>query len=131
MGKIKKLSTKLQDGTWSPFYDFGANAVNIDMVDGNNLEEEFHLGSPGITKFQNINNSISVVEEYRNDITQTKNYYKMITNFEIQNGNMTIVQKLYWIVEENINEVGKKKKIVIFENVNGSLQIKETVKSGV
>lgn len=126
MSKIKKLSTKAQDGSWSPFVDFGANAVNVDMLDGNNLEEEFHLGSPGITKFQNNADSVIITEEYRNSDTQTQNYYKMITTFENQDGNTLITQKIYWVADVG-NETLKKTKKVVFEEVAGSLQIKETV----
>lgn len=40
MQKIKKISFKIQDGTFSNPLNIGADAINVDMSNGNNVEKE-------------------------------------------------------------------------------------------
>jgi hypothetical protein len=49
MGKIKSISQKLVDGSFSKPYPIGVDAANVDMADGSTLEEEV----------KSLNNSIS------------------------------------------------------------------------
>lgn len=127
MKKIKKLSQKLQDGTFSSPLPLGADAFNIDMISGNNLEEEMHLGSPSMTSFDiDYNNQMTITEEYKKEDTQTENYYIMITKFEIQDEEMVITQKLYFVKNTGVQNL-KKTKTITFESINNNLKIKEVI----
>ena len=126
--KIKEISEKLSDGTFSKFYPIGANAVDIDMDSGNNLEEEMHLGRPAITLFDTdeATKTTYIIEEYRKDESQLINYYKMITSFVQEASGMTILQKLYFVNKDAVEELKKTKK-VIFDTSSNSLKIKEEI----
>lgn len=127
MKRIKKLSQRLQNGTFSAPFPIGADALNIDMLSGNNLEEEMHLGSPSMTSFNiDANNQMIITEEYKKEDTQTENYHIMVTTFEVQNEEMVIIQKLYFVKTAGQQDL-KKTKTVIFESSNNNLKIKEVI----
>lgn len=128
MKKIKKVSQKLQNGTFSVPFPLGADAFNIDMLSGSNLEEEMHLGSPSITSIDvDTDNKMIITEEYKKEDTQTENYYIMITTFEIQNKEIIIIQKLYFVKAVGQQDL-KKIKTITFINSNNNLKIKEIIK---
>lgn len=127
MRRIKKLSQRLQNGTFSAPFPLGADAVNIDMLSGSNLEEEMHLGSPSMTSFDiDANNQMTITEEYKKEEAQTENYHVMVTTFEVQNEEMIIIQKLYFVKTAGQQDL-KKTKTVTFESSNNNLKIKEVV----
>lgn len=127
MKRIKKLSQRLQNGTFSAPFPLGADALNIDMLSGSNLEEEMHLGSPSMTSFDiDSNNQMTITEEYKKEETQTENYHVMITTFEVQNEEMIIIQKLYFVKTAGQQDL-KRTKTVTFESSNNNLKIKEVV----
>lgn len=126
MKRIKKLSQRLQNGNFSAPFPIGADALNIDMLSGSNLEEEMHLGSPSMTSFDiDSNNQMTITEEYKKEETQTENYHIMVTTFEVQNDEMIIIQKLYFV--KATGQVLKRTKTVTFEGTNNNLKIKEVV----
>lgn len=126
MEKLKKIYQRLENGDFSPSYPIGADSINVDMISGNNLEEEFHLGSPNIITFStDENNSTIITEEYKND-AQTDNYYIMITKIEeAENDEIIIVQKLNFF--KNNQLILKKTKKITFINLNDNLTIKEVI----
>lgn len=127
MKRIKELSQRLQNGTFSAPFPIGADALNIDMLSGSNLEEEMHLGSPSMTSFDiDADNQITITEEYKKEDTQTENYHVMVTTFEVQNEEMVIIQKLYFVKTAGQLDL-KKTKTVTFESSNNNLKIKEVV----
>lgn len=127
MKRIKELSQRLQNGTFSAPFPLGADALNIDMLSGSNLEEEMHLGSPSITSFNiDVNNQMTITEEYKKEETQTESYYIMVTTFEVQNEEMVIIQKLYFVKTAGQQDL-KKTKIVTFVSTDNNLRIKEVV----
>ncbi len=127
MKRIKELSQRLQNGTFSAPFPIGANALNIDMLSGSNLEEEMHLGSPSMTSFDiDADNQMTITEEYKKEETQTENYHVMVTMFEVQNEEMVIIQKLYFVKTAGQQDL-KKTKTVTFESSNNNLKIKEVV----
>lgn len=127
MKRIKKLSQKLQNGTFSAPFPIGVDALNVDMLSGSNLEEEMHLGSPSMTSFDiDADNQMTITEEYKKEETQTENYHIMITTFEVQNEEMIIIQKLYFVKTVGQQDL-KRTKTVTFESSNNNLKIKEVV----
>lgn len=127
MKRIKELSQRLQNGTFSAPFPIGADALNIDMLSGSNLEEEMHLGSPSMTSFDiDANNQMTITEEYKKEDIQTENYHVMVTTFEVQNDEMVIIQKLYFVKTAGQLDL-KKTKTVTFESSNNNLRIKEVV----
>lgn len=127
MKRIKELSQRLQNGTFSAPFPFGADALNIDMLSGSNLEEEMHLGSPSMTSFNiDVNNQMTITEEYKKEETQTESYYIMVTTFEVQNEEMVIIQKLYFVKTAGQQDL-KKTKIVTFVSTDNNLRIKEVI----
>lgn len=127
MKRIKELSQRLQNGTFSAPFPIGADALNIDMLSGSNLEEEMHLGSPSMTSFDiDADNQMTITEEYKKEDTQTENYHVMVTTFEVQNEEMVIIQKLYFVKTAGQLDL-KKTKTVTFESSNNNLKIKEVV----
>lgn len=127
MQRIKQLSQRESNGQFSPFYPIGADGLNIDMLSGSNLEEELHLGSPGITTFDtDETGKVTITEEYRKDESQTDKYHVMMTTFEVVNNEMTIVQKLYYMKDSQLEL--KKTKTVTFISSDNHLKIKEEVK---
>lgn len=127
MKRIKELSQRLQNGTFSAPFPLGADALNIDMLSGSNLEEEMHLGSPSMTSFNiDVNNQMTITEEYKKEETQTESYYIMVTTFEVQNEEMVIIQKLYFVKTAGQQDL-KKTKIVTFVSTDNNLRIKEVV----
>lgn len=127
MKRIKELSQRLQNGTFSAPFPIGANALNIDMLSGSNLEEEMHLGSPSMTSFDiDTDNQMTITEEYKKEDTQTENYHVMVTTFEVQNEEMVIIQKLYFVKTAGQLDL-KKTKTVTFESSSNNLKIKEVV----
>lgn len=127
MKRIKELSQRLQNGTFSAPFPLGADALNIDMLSGSNLEEEMHLGSPSMTSFNiDVNNQMTITEEYKKEDTQTESYYIMVTTFEVQNEEMVIIQKLYFVKTAGQQDL-KKTKIVTFVSTDNNLRIKEVV----
>lgn len=127
MKRIKELSQRLQNGTFSAPFPLGADALNIDMLSGSNLEEEMHLGSPSMTSFNiDINNQMTITEEYKKEETQTESYYIMVTTFEVQNEEMVIIQKLYFVKTAGQQDL-KKTKTVTFISTDNNLRIKEVI----
>lgn len=127
MKRIKELSQRLQNGTFSAPFPLGADALNIDMLSGSNLEEEMHLGSPSMTSFNiDVNNQMTITEEYKKEETQTESYYIMVTTFEVQNEEMVIIQKLYFVKTAGQQDL-KKTKIVTFVSTDNNLRIKEVI----
>lgn len=127
MKRIKKLSQRLQNGTFSAPFPIGVDALNVDMLSGSNLEEEMHLGSPSMTSFDiDADNQMTITEEYKKEETQTENYHIMITTFEVQNEEMIIIQKLYFVKTVGQQDL-KRTKTVTFESSNNNLKIKEVV----
>lgn len=127
MKRIKELSQRLQNGTFSAPFPLGADALNIDMLSGSNLEEEMHLGSPSMTSFNiDVNNQMTITEEYKKEETQTESYYIMVTTFEVQNEEMVIIQKLYFVKTAGQQDL-KKTKIVTFISTDNNLRIKEVI----
>lgn len=127
MKRIKELSQRLQNGTFSAPFSLGADALNIDMLSGSNLEEEMHLGSPSMTSFNiDVNNQMTITEEYKKEETQTESYYIMVTTFEVQNEEMVIIQKLYFVKTAGQQDL-KKTKIVTFVSTDNNLRIKEVI----
>lgn len=127
MKRIKELSQRLQNGTFSAPFPIGADALNIDMLSGSNLEEEMHLGSPSMTSFDiDADNQMTITEEYKKEDTQTENYHVMVTTFEVQNEEMIIIQKLYFVKTAGQLDL-KKTKTVTFESSNNNLKIKEVI----
>lgn len=125
MKKIKHISQRKQNGDFSNFIPLGADGLNIDMLSGSNLEEEMHLGSPSKTSFTTDEfGSTIITEEYKKNNNQTDNYYVMKTSFETdEDENMVIVQRLYFVIEEEL--VLKRIKKISFDSSEGSLIIKE------
>lgn len=125
MKKIKHISQREQNGNFSNFIPLGADGLNIDMLSGNNLEEEMHLGSPSKTSFETDEfGSTIITEEYKKNNNQTDKYYIMKTSFEAnEDENMIIIQKLYFIIEEEL--VLKRTKKISFDSSEGNLIIKE------
>lgn len=127
MKRIKKLSQRLQNGTFSTPFPIGVDALNVDMLSGSNLEEEMHLGSPSMTSFDiDADNQMIITEEYKKEDTQTENYHVMVTTFEVENEEMVIIQKLYFVKTAGQQDL-KKTKTVTFESSNNNLKIKEVV----
>lgn len=127
MKRIKKLSQRLQNGTFSTPFPLGVDALNVDMLSGSNLEEEMHLGSPSMTSFDiDADNQMTITEEYKKEETQTENYHIMVTTFEVQNEEMIIIQKLYFVKTAGQQDL-KRTKTVTFESSNNNLKIKEVV----
>lgn len=127
MKRIKELSQRLQNGTFSAPFPLGADALNIDMLSGSNLEEEMHLGSPSMTSFNiDVNNQMTITEEYKKEETQTESYYIMVTTFEVQNEEMVIIQKLYFVKTAGQQDL-KKTKIITFVSTDNNLRIKEVI----
>ena len=127
MERIKELSQRLQNGTFSVPFPFGADALNIDMLSGSNLEEEMHLGSPSMTSFDiDVNNQMTITEEYKKEEAQTENYHIMVTTFEVQNEEMVIIQKLYFVKTAGQQDL-KKTKTVTFISTDNNLRIKEVI----
>lgn len=127
MKRIKELSQRLQNGTFSAPFPLGADALNIDMLSGSNLEEEMHLGSPSMTSFNiDVNNQMTITEEYKKEETQTESYYIMVTTFEVQNEEIVIIQKLYFVKTAGQQDL-KKTKIVTFVSTDNNLRIKEVI----
>lgn len=127
MKRIKSLSQRLQNGTFSTPFPLGVDALNVDMLSGSNLEEEMHLGSPSMTSFDiDADNQMTITEEYKKEETQTENYHIMVTTFEVQNEEMIIIQKLYFVKTAGQQDL-KKTKTVTFESSNNNLKIKEVV----
>lgn len=127
MKRIKELSQRLQNGTFSAPFPLGADALNIDMLSGSNLEEEMHLGSPSMTSFNiDVNNQMTITEEYKKEETQTESYYIMVTTFEVQNEEMVIIQKLYFVKTAGQQDL-KKIKTVTFISTDNNLRIKEVI----
>lgn len=127
MKRIKELSQRLQNGTFSAPFPLGADALNIDMLSDSNLEEEMHLGSPSMTSFNiDVNNQMTITEEYKKEETQTESYYIMVTIFEVQNEEMVIIQKLYFVKTAGQQDL-KKTKIVTFVSTDNNLRIKEVI----
>lgn len=127
MDVIKELAVRLNGGNFSDPYPFGANGVNIDMINGNNLEEEVHLGSPNITSFETAESGDMVITEQYKAESTTGEYYKMKTTFETdENDEMKIIQKLYF-VDGDGQESLKKTKIVSFVTEGDNFSIKEVV----
>lgn len=127
MKRIKELSQRLQNGTFSAPFPLGADALNIDMLSGSNLEEEMHLGSSSMTSFDiDVNNQMTITEEYKKEEAQTENYYIMVTTFEVQNKEMVIIQKLYFVKAKGQQDL-KKTKTVTFISTNNNLRIKEVI----
>lgn len=127
MKRIKELSQRLQNGTFSAPFPLGADALNIDMLSGSNLEEEMHLGSPSMTSFNiDVNNQMTITEEYKKEETQTESYYIMVTTFEVQNEEMVIIQKLYFVKTAGQQDL-KKTKTVTFISTDNNLRIKEVI----
>ncbi len=125
--KIKSLRQKEDNNTYSSPIPIGANGINVDMLSTNNLEEEFHLGSPCVTNFTtDAQGNMTITEEYKINDSQNKDYYVMITTFEVQNNETIIIQKLYYYLEENVQELQKTKKIT-FINSELGLTIKEVI----
>lgn len=128
MKRIKSLSQRLQNGTFSTPFPLGVDALNVDMLGGSNLEEEMHLGSPSMTSFDiDADNQMTITEEYKKEETQTENYHIMVTTFEVQNEEMIIIQKLYFVKTAGQQDL-KRTKTVTFESSNNNLKIKEVVK---
>lgn len=125
MKKIKHISQRKQNGDFSNFIPLGADGLNIDMLSGSNLEEEMHLGSPSKTSFITDEfGSTIITEEYKKNNNQTDNYYVMKTSFETdEDENMVIVQRLYFVIEEEL--VLKRIKKISFDSSEDSLIIKE------
>lgn len=127
MKRIKSLSQRLQNGTFSTPFPLGVDALNVDMLSGSNLEEEMHLGSPSMTSFDiDADNQMTITEEYKKEETQTENYHIMVTTFEVQNEEMIIIQKLYFVKTAGQQDL-KRTKTVTFESSNNNLKIKEVV----
>ncbi len=112
MKKIKKMSQKLKNGTFSNPIPLGADAINIDMLNGNNLEEEIPLGSPNLISFDvdTETGGMKVIEEYKND---SQNEYYIMTTIFSPNGN-EIIKKLSLF--KNGETTLKKIKTITFEN---------------
>lgn len=125
--KIKSLRQKKDNNTYSLPIPIGANSINIDMLSTNNLEEEFHLGSPCVTTFETIENGDMVITEvYKKDESQIKDYYTMVTTFETKDNETIIIQKLYYYPKENVKEIQKIKQVNFINNELG-LTIKEVI----
>ncbi len=128
MKKIKKVSQRLSDGTFSVPFPLGANAGNIDMLSGNSLEEELHLGSPNMTSFEvDANNQTFITEEYKKEESQTEDYHIMTTSFETQNEQMIVTQKLYYVKTGGQQVLKKTKTTVFTKDSNNNLKIKEEI----
>jgi hypothetical protein len=124
--RVKKLSQKLQDGTFSSPCPIGVDSIYADMLSGSNLEQEMHLGSPNVTSFGTDSKGNTVItEEYKKEDSQTSDYYKMTTTFQVVDNEMSIVQKLYFI--NNGSEDLEKTKTITFISAGDSLQIKEVI----
>ncbi len=127
--RIKELSQKINNGTFSAPIPFGCDSKYVDMHDANTLEEEFKLGGPCITSFNNINGNTTIIEEYRKN-EQTTNFYRVNTIFSAtETGDTQIQQDLYFI--QDINEENSiallKSKIVVFQTDDNGIVIKEDI----
>lgn len=113
MSKIKKISNKLPNG-FSPPYPLGADALNVDMLSGNNLEEEFHLGCPNDVTFDMdiITDSMKVVEKFKSQ-EQNNGYYILETIFN--SSKHEVLQKLSFYDKDNVLTL-KKTQRIIFES---------------
>lgn len=120
------FSQKLKDGSFTPRTLFGVIAENVDMFNGNDLEEEFKLGGPCVTSFSDDEESGNTIitEEYK--ISEQKdNYYKVVTEIGVdERGNTLISQKLFLVESEGMNTLIKSKKVT-FEDIEGQTVIKE------
>lgn len=126
MERIKKLSQKLSDGTFSSAFPIGTDALFIDMLSGCNLEEELHLGSPSMTSFDmDEDNQMVITEEYKKEETQSENYYILITTFKVENEEMIIIQQLYFQSKEV--RTLKRTKTITFISDGKNLKIKEVI----
>ena len=65
-------------------------------------------------------------EEYKKEEAQTENYHIMVTTFEVQNEEMIIIQKLYFVKTVGQQDL-KKTKTVTFISSNNNLKIKEVI----
>jgi len=126
MKRIKTLSQKLTDGSFSSPFPLGVDSIYADMLSGNNLEQEMHLGCPSLTSFEtDSSGNVTITEEYKEE-NQTTKYYKMLTGFVTANDETSIIQKLYYI-DDNGTETLEKTKTVTFVTINDNLQIKEVI----
>ena len=69
---------------------------------------------------------MTITEEYKKEEAQTENYYVMVTTFEVQNEEMIIIQKLYFVKTAGQQDL-KKTKTVTFISSNNNLKIKEVI----
>ncbi len=73
MSKVKKLRAKNPDGDFSDYIDIGANAVNIDMEDGETLENTMTNVKSDIQELQDTaltTEDDPTVPQYVKDITE-------------------------------------------------------------
>lgn len=112
MSKVKKISNKLPNG-FSPPCPLGADALNVDMLSGNNLEEEFHLGCPNDITFDMdiITDSMKVIEKFKSQ-DQNSGYYILETIFN--SSKHEVLQKLSFY--DNDDLILKKTQRIIFES---------------
>lgn len=81
MSKVKKIKIKQPDGSFSEYVDLGANATNVDMANGENLEDT--VGK--------INENVKQLQEKVEEDPTVPNYVKEIKEDDINNWN-----SIYW-----------------------------------
>ena len=120
------FSQKLEDGSYTPQTLFGVIGENVEMLNGNDLEEEVKLGGPCVTSFSNDEESGNTVitEEYKT-AEQESGYYKVITEIGVDESGSTIITQKLSLVESGGVEKQIKSKKVVFENQEGQTIIKE------
>lgn len=128
MKNDKVMEIRQKNGsTYEAPIPIGAYGINVDMLSGSNLEEEFHLGSPCKTTFNIQDNSTVIIEEYKNSDGQSNNYYSMETTFEVNDSEMIITQRLYYFPPEESSSRLEKTKVITFSNSDSEMIIKEVI----
>lgn len=129
--KIKKISQKLKDGSFSELYPIGADGENIDLKNGKNLEEEvksiennfpilkksingqpeninINDLTPGVLWFiLDDNNTVKGISQLKNDKTFTEPILLNmdITNVELENDIKNIINNMGFSSVDNYKDL--------------------------
>lgn len=123
--KVKYMSQKRADGTYTDPLPFAVFGNNVEMQSNNTLEEELKLGGPCLTSIRKIQKDITqIIEDYREKDGNLKDYYQVITMI-LPDGN--IKQWLYVVRLSNSERILVKTKDITFGKDEGGSIIDEIV----
>lgn len=121
--KIKYMSQKKPDGSYSNPFPFAVFGNNVEMQNNNTLEEELRLGGPCLTSIRNIKkNIVQIIEDYREKDGDLKDYHQVVTMIL---PDKTIKQWLYIVRLSNSERILVKSKDIKFIEDEGGISIDE------